>query len=52
MGQLTKHMLLNLCPRFNYQNEEDDGLLSLLTSVLSGVGPASPHCPRTGGQLA
>ena len=48
MGQLTKHMLLNLCPQRNYQNEEDDRLLSLQNYVQSrwGLGlVANPHIP-------
>ena len=47
MGQLTKHMLLNLCPQCNYQNEEDDRLLSLQNYVQSswwGVA-AHPYIP-------
>lgn len=47
MGQLTKHMLLNLCPQCNYQNE-DGGFLSLKTSVLSGGGAGNICTPRTG----
>ena len=48
MGQLTKHMLLNLCPQCNYQNEEDDRLLSLQNYVQSSWGlgvVANPHIP-------
>ena len=47
MGQLTKHMLLNLCPQCNYQNKEDDRLLSLQNYVqLSWWGvAANPYIP-------
>lgn len=47
-GQLTKHTLLDLCPRYNYQNKEEGGLLSLQASVLSGVGSATPIFPELG----
>lgn len=49
--QVTKHMLLNLCPQCNYQNEEDDRLLSLqnyVQSVEAGGSLPTPTCPELG----